>query len=101
MNAPDSVAATAPILLSSASDGVVQLTLNRPQQFNALSEELLAALAAALDRIAKDQTAQASKQAIDLALRCRQQPGDSTLNAHATLVCDLRRRRRWRRCLRR
>ncbi len=33
-------------------DGIVTLTLNRPQQFNALSEEMLAALQAALDDIA-------------------------------------------------
>jgi enoyl-CoA hydratase/carnithine racemase len=57
MNAPDSVAAAAAVLLSSASAGVVHLTLNRPQQFNALSEQLLAELAAALDRIASDDTA--------------------------------------------
>jgi enoyl-CoA hydratase/carnithine racemase len=57
MNAPDSVATGAPILLGSASAGVVQLTLNRPQQFNALSEQLLAELAGALDRIASDRTA--------------------------------------------
>jgi enoyl-CoA hydratase/carnithine racemase len=56
MNAPDSVATSAPVLLSSVSAGVAQLTLNRPQQFNALSEQLLAQLAAALDRIAGDDT---------------------------------------------
>lgn len=35
-------------------NGVVTLTLNRPRQFNALSEELLGALQSALDRIAVD-----------------------------------------------
>lgn len=39
------------------SRGVVTLTLNRPQAFNALSEELLQALQAALDRVAADDTA--------------------------------------------
>lgn len=34
--------------------GVVTLTLNRPASFNALDEELLAALQAALDRLARD-----------------------------------------------
>ena len=37
--------------------GVVTLTLNRPQAFNALSEAMLDALQAALDRVAADDTA--------------------------------------------
>jgi enoyl-CoA hydratase/carnithine racemase len=37
--------------------GVVTLTMNRPASFNALSEEMLAALQAALDRVAADETA--------------------------------------------
>lgn len=37
--------------------GVVTLTMNRPANFNALSEEMLDALQAALDRVAKDTTA--------------------------------------------
>ena len=37
--------------------GVVALTLNRPQAFNALSEAMLAALAAELDAIARDESA--------------------------------------------
>jgi enoyl-CoA hydratase/carnithine racemase len=37
--------------------GVVALTLNRPQAFNALSEAMLAALAAEFDAIARDETA--------------------------------------------
>lgn len=36
------------------ADGVVTLTLNDPRSFNALSEEMLAALADAFDAIAKD-----------------------------------------------
>jgi enoyl-CoA hydratase/carnithine racemase len=36
--------------------GVVTLTLNRPASFNALGEEMLAALQAALDRIGADQS---------------------------------------------
>jgi enoyl-CoA hydratase/carnithine racemase len=39
--------------------GVVTLTLNRPQAFNALSEAMLAALQQALDRIACDTSARA------------------------------------------
>jgi enoyl-CoA hydratase/carnithine racemase len=37
--------------------GVVRLTLNRPEAFNALSEGLLEALQAALDRVARDDAA--------------------------------------------
>ncbi|TXH46221.1 MAG: enoyl-CoA hydratase, partial [Burkholderiaceae bacterium] len=40
-------------------DGVTTLTLNRPAQFNALSEELLAELQAALDAIAADDSVRA------------------------------------------
>jgi enoyl-CoA hydratase/carnithine racemase len=36
--------------------GVVTLTLNRPASFNALGEEMLAALQAALDRVAADES---------------------------------------------
>ena len=36
--------------------GVVTLTMNRPANFNALSEEMLAALQAALDRLAQDES---------------------------------------------
>jgi enoyl-CoA hydratase/carnithine racemase len=39
--------------------GVVTLTMNRPANFNALSEEMLGALQAALDRAAADESARA------------------------------------------
>lgn len=39
--------------------GVVTLTMNRPANFNALSEEMLAALQVALDRVAQDESARA------------------------------------------
>jgi enoyl-CoA hydratase/carnithine racemase len=42
------------VLQERDSRGVLTLTLNRPQAFNALSEELLAALQAALDGVAAD-----------------------------------------------
>lgn len=45
-----------PVLLTSTEAGVVTLTLNRPEQFNALSGELLSALQAALEAIGKDET---------------------------------------------
>ncbi len=41
-------------LLRSDCDGVTTLTLNRPQQYNALSEEMLAALQSALDTLRED-----------------------------------------------
>lgn len=37
------------------TDGVTTLTLNRPRHFNALSEEVIAALGAELDRLASDE----------------------------------------------
>ncbi len=51
------VAAEADVLLREQSDGVVTLTLNRPEQYNALSAELLAALQAAVTALADDATA--------------------------------------------
>ncbi len=44
----------APILLREDADGVTTLTLNRPKQYNALSEEMLSELLAALGGIAAD-----------------------------------------------
>jgi enoyl-CoA hydratase/carnithine racemase len=43
-----------PVLLRSDVEGVAGLTLNRPDQYNALSRELLGALQVELDRIADD-----------------------------------------------
>jgi len=54
MNAPDSASAVEPLVLSRASAGVAHLTLNRPLQFNALSEQMLAALQTALDQVRAD-----------------------------------------------
>jgi enoyl-CoA hydratase/carnithine racemase len=45
-----------PILLRQDAGGVATLTLNRPKQYNALSEELLAELQSALDALAKDES---------------------------------------------
>lgn len=47
------------ILLSSRDGGVITLTLNRPQQYNALSSELLEQLSVELDIIAADSTIRA------------------------------------------
>ena len=49
--------AAEPLVLREAAGGVVRLTLNRPAQFNSLSEEMLAALEAELDVVAADPTA--------------------------------------------
>jgi enoyl-CoA hydratase/carnithine racemase len=54
MNAPNTSTQLEPLLLKEQSAGVVRLTLNRPAQFNSLSEEMLAALATELDAIAGD-----------------------------------------------
>ena len=49
-----------PLLLQHRDDrGVVTLTLNRPQAFNALSEAMLAALGEAVDALAKDEVVRA------------------------------------------
>src|SRR4249920_1836041 len=44
------------VLRTTDERGVVALTLNRPQAFNALSEDMLAALQAELDVIARDES---------------------------------------------
>ncbi|XKH60054.1 enoyl-CoA hydratase [Halomonas sediminis] len=48
---------TEPLVQRDAQQGVITLTLNSPKSFNALSEEMLEALQAALDEIAQDQDA--------------------------------------------
>ena len=48
-----------PLIETKDARGVVTLTMNRPSNFNALSEEMLAALQAALDRVAADASARA------------------------------------------
>jgi enoyl-CoA hydratase/carnithine racemase len=53
MNAPLD-AATQPFVLSETSAGVVTLTLNRGDRFNPLSQAMVAALQAELDRLALD-----------------------------------------------
>ena len=54
MNANTQAAATEPLLLRQDDAGVVTLTLNRPAQFNSLSQALVGELQAELDRIAAD-----------------------------------------------
>lgn len=44
----------APLVLQRHQAGIAFLTLNRPAQYNALSEEMLAALESAFDRVAAD-----------------------------------------------
>ena len=44
----------APVLLREDKDGIATLTLNRPDQFNSLSEALIDALQRELDRVAAD-----------------------------------------------
>jgi enoyl-CoA hydratase/carnithine racemase len=58
MNAPQVPAELEPLLLETRTPtGLVTLTLNRPAQFNTLSEEMLAALQAAFDRLGADSSA--------------------------------------------
>lgn len=45
-----------PFVLREDQDGVVRLTLNRPKKYNPLSTEMLAALQAAFDAIAQDES---------------------------------------------
>ncbi len=54
MNAPTDPAQLEPLLLKEQVGGVLRLTLNRPSQFNSLSEEMLAELTAQLAAVAVD-----------------------------------------------
>lgn len=51
---PDTQDTAAPLVLREEHDGLVTLRLNRPLQFNALSEAMLAALQAQFDAIAEE-----------------------------------------------
>lgn len=57
MNAPEKSAGLEPLVQQRREGGVVHLTLNRPAQFNSLSEEMLAALLEAVQSVAKDPSA--------------------------------------------
>ncbi len=54
MSAPADQVADEPILLRDDADGIATLTLNRPTQYNALSEALLTELQQTLDAITQD-----------------------------------------------
>ncbi len=54
MSASTDTIKPASVLLRSDDDGIATLTLNRPAQYNALSEDLLASLQCELDQIAQD-----------------------------------------------
>lgn len=56
MSAAAETIANEPPLLRDDRDGVATLTLNRPDRFNALSEEMLTAMQDALDSIAGDES---------------------------------------------
>ncbi|HEV7612881.1 MAG TPA: enoyl-CoA hydratase [Steroidobacteraceae bacterium] len=59
MNGSDVAGDQVPPVLQRRGGGVAFLTLNRPAQYNVLSEEMLAALHAALESIAADSTVRA------------------------------------------
>lgn len=54
MRADATLAEKPPLVLSALMDGVLTLTLNRPERFNPLSREMIAAIQAELDAIASD-----------------------------------------------
>jgi len=52
--AASEASSAAPVLLREQRDGIATLTLNRPEQYNALSEALIDDLCAALDALGRD-----------------------------------------------
>jgi enoyl-CoA hydratase/carnithine racemase len=54
MRADPTLAAEEPFVLTTAANGVATLTLNRPQRFNPLSSQMIAAMQAELNAIAAD-----------------------------------------------
>ena len=59
MTAPSAAGESEPLLLERRAGGVAYLTLNRPAQYNALSEQMLAALHAAFESLAVDSAVRA------------------------------------------
>src|SRR5262249_18361452 len=55
MSAPQTAAP--PFVLSERDGGIVRLTMNRPERFNALSSEMISALQTEVDAIGTDETA--------------------------------------------
>ena len=58
-DSPENRADDSPILKGPNEDGVVTLTMNRPDRLNAISPDFIAAFVAALDEIAADRTVRA------------------------------------------
>lgn len=56
MNAEAKIPVQAPFVLNTCNRGVATVTLNRPERFNPLSSEMIAALQAELDGIASDKS---------------------------------------------
>jgi len=56
MTASAALATEEKVLLREDAGGIATLTLNRPRQYNALSEELLAALQTTLDAVGRDES---------------------------------------------
>ncbi len=73
-----------PILVREDAGGVCTLTLNRPAQYNALSEAMLVALQGALDAIAED----ASVRVVVLAARGKAFCAGHDLKEMRALRCD-------------
>lgn len=93
MNAPEQ-RLDEPYVLSSRDDaGIVTLTLNRPQQYNALSTGMMAALQAALDAVAADRSARVVVMAAQGKAFCaghdlRQMKSDPSLDTYRGLFAQ-------------